>query len=282
MDSNKIKKGLGRGLSSLIGETKVDIQKNKIAISDIVPNKYQPRKIFDEDNLNDLTQSIKERGILQPIIVRKSNDDNSKFEIIAGERRWLAAQRANLHEVPVVITEADDLKSLEFAIVENVQRHDLNPLEEAQGYKRLIDEFSYDQEKVSKFIGKSRSHITNSLRILTLPIEVIKLIEAQKLTAGHAKILVGLENASFVANKIIEKKLSVRQAENFVKIFKNKRQRPNKSKDANIKDLELSISDKVGLNVVIQNNKNNKGKVIFEYKDLDQLNKILDIIKSNY
>ena len=282
MDSNKIKKGLGRGLSSLIGETKVDIQKNKIAISDIVPNKYQPRKIFDEDNLNDLTQSIKERGILQPIIVRKSNDDNSKFEIIAGERRWLAAQRANLHEVPVVITEADDLKSLEFAIVENVQRHDLNPLEEAQGYKRLIDEFSYDQEKVSKFIGKSRSHITNSLRILTLPIEVIKLIEAQKLTAGHAKILVGLENASFVANKIIEKKLSVRQAENFVKIFKNKRQRPNKSKDANIKDLELSVSDKVGLNVVIQNKKNNKGKITFEYKDLDQLNKILDIIKSNY
>ena len=282
MDSNKIKKGLGRGLSSLIGETKVDIQKNKISISDIIPNKYQPRKIFDEDNLNDLTQSIKERGILQPIIVRKSNDDNSKFEIIAGERRWLAAQRANLHEVPAVITEADDLKSLEFAIVENVQRHDLNPLEEAQGYKRLIDEFSYDQEKVSKFIGKSRSHITNSLRILTLPIEVIKLIEAQKLTAGHAKILVGLENASFVANKIIEKKLSVRQAENFVKIFKNKRQTPNKSKDANIKDLELSVSDKVGLNVVIQNNKNNKGKVTFEYKDLDQLNKILDIIKSNY
>ena len=282
MDSNKIKKGLGRGLSSLIGETKVDIQKNKIAISDIVPNKYQPRKIFDEDNLNDLTQSIKERGILQPIIVRKSNDDNSKFEIIAGERRWLAAQRANLHEVPVVITEADDLKSLEFAIVENVQRHDLNPLEEAQGYKRLIDEFSYDQEKVSKFIGKSRSHITNSLRILTLPVEVIKLIEAQKLTAGHAKILVGLENASFVANKIIEKKLSVRQAENFVKFFKNKRQRPDKSKDANIKDLELSVSDKVGLNVLIQNNKNNKGKVTFEYKDLDQLNKILDIIKSNY
>ena len=282
MDSNKIKKGLGRGLSSLIGETKVDIQKNKIAISDIVPNKYQPRKIFDEDNLNDLTQSIKERGILQPIIVRKSNDDNSKFEIIAGERRWLAAQRANLHEVPVVITEADDLKSLEFAIVENVQRHDLNALEEAQGYKRLIDEFSYDQEKVSKFIGKSRSHITNSLRILTLPFEVIKLIELQKLTVGHAKILVGLENASFVANKIIEKKLSVRQSENFVKIFKNKRQRPDKTKDANIKDLELSVREKVGLNVVIQNKKNNKGKITFEYKDLDQLNKILDIIKSNY
>jgi len=282
MDSNKIKKGLGRGLSSLIGETKVDIQKNKISISDITPNKYQPRKIFDEDKLNDLTQSIKERGILQPIIVRKSNDDKSKFEIIAGERRWLAAQRANLHEVPVVITEADDLKSLEFAIVENVQRHDLNPLEEAQGYKRLIDEFSYDQEKVSKFLGKSRSHITNSLRILTLPAEVIKLIETQKLTTGHAKILVGLENATFVANKIIEKKLSVRQAESFVKIFKNKRHKPSNEKDANIKDLEMSVSNKVGLNVLINNKKNNKGKIIFEYKGLDQLNKIINIIKSNY
>ena len=282
MDSNKIKKGLGRGLSSLIGEAKVDVQKNKISISHIVPNKYQPRKIFDEDNLNDLTNSIKERGILQPIIVRKSNDDNSKFEIIAGERRWLAAQRAGLHEVPIVVTEADDLKSLEFAIVENVQRHDLNPLEEAQGYKRLIDEFSYDQEKVSKFIGKSRSYITNSLRILTLPAEVIKLIETQKLTIGHAKILVGLENASFVANKIFEKKLSVRQAENFVKIFKNKRQKPEKVKDANIKDLEISVSNKIGLNVAIQNKKNNKGKITFEYKDLDQLNKIIHIIKSNY
>ena len=282
MDSNKIKKGLGRGLSSLIGEAKVDVQKNKISISDIVPNKYQPRKIFDEDNLNDLTNSIKERGILQPIIVRKSNDDNSKFEIIAGERRWLAAQRAGLHEVPIVVTEADDLKSLEFAIVENVQRHDLNPLEEAQGYKRLIDEFSYDQEKLSKFIGKSRSYITNSLRILTLPAEVIKLIETQKLTIGHAKILVGLENASFVANKIFEKKLSVRQAENFVKIFKNKRQKPDKVKDTNIKDLEISVSNKVGLNVAIQNKKNNKGKITFEYKDLDQLNKIIHIIKSNY
>ena len=282
MDSNKIKKGLGRGLSSLIGETKVETPKNQLSISDLIPNKYQPRKIFDEDNLNDLTNSIKERGILQPIIVRKSNDDKSKFEIIAGERRWLAAQKAGLHTVPVVITEADDLKSLEFAIVENVQRHDLNPLEEAQGYKRLIDEFNYDQEKVSNFIGKSRSHITNSLRLLTLPLEVIKLIETQKLTAGHAKILVGLENSSFVANKIIEKKLSVRQAESFVKIFKNKRQKLNNVKDANIKDLEISISNKIGLNVLIKNKKNNKGKITFEYKGLDQLNKIIDIIKSNY
>ena len=279
---DKIKKGLGRGLSSLIGEAKVEPQTNQLQISDLVPNKYQPRKIFDENNLIDLTNSIKERGMIQPIIVRKSNDDNTKFEIIAGERRWLAAQRAGLHNVPVVITEADDLKSLEFAIVENVQRHDLNPLEEAQGYKRLIDEFSYDQEKVSKFIGKSRSHITNSLRLLTLPNDVIKLIETQKLTAGHGKILVGLENASFVASKILEKKLSVRQTEEFVKIFKNKKQKLSKSKETNIIALELSISNKIGLNVDIQNNKRNKGKISFEYKDLDQLNKIIDIIKSNY
>ena len=279
---DKIKKGLGRGLSSLIGEAKVETQTNHLQISDLVPNKYQPRKIFDENNLIDLTNSIKERGMIQPIIVRKSNDNKAKYEIIAGERRWLAAQRAGLHNVPVVITEADDLKSLEFAIVENVQRHDLNPLEEAQGYKWLIDEFSYDQEKVSKFIGKSRSHITNSLRLLNLPDDVIKLIETQKLTAGHAKILVGLENASFVANKIIEKKLSVRQAENFVKIFKNKKQKSSSSKDTNIIALELSISNKIGLNVDIKNNKRNKGKISFEYKDLDQLNKIIDIIKSNY
>ena len=280
---DKIKKGLGRGLSSLIGETKINPQKNQVSISDLVPNRYQPRKIFDETSLEDLTNSIKERGMIQPIIVRNSNNDRSKFEIIAGERRWLAAQRAGLHNVPIVITEADDLKSLEFAIVENVQRHDLNPLEEAQGYKRLIDEFSYDQEKVSKFIGKSRSYITNSLRLLTLPDEVIRLIESQKLTAGHAKVLVGLNNASFVAAKIIEKKLSVRQSENFVKIFKNKNKIKSKiSKDANIIALELSISNKIGLNVDIQNNKRNKGKISFEFKDLDQLNKIIDIIKSNY
>ena len=279
---DKIKKGLGRGLSSLIGETKVESQKNHLSISDLIPNKYQPRKIFDESNLEELTNSIKERGMIQPIVVRNQKDNNSKFEIIAGERRWLAAQRAGLHNVPVVITEADDLKSLEIAIIENVQRHDLNPLEEAQGYKRLIDEFSYDQEKVSKFIGKSRSHITNSLRLLTLPEDVIKLIEAQKITPGHAKILVGLPNASFVASKILEKKLSVRQAETFVKIFKNKKVKSSKNKDTNIVALELSISNKIGLNVDIQNNRRNKGKISFEYKDLDQLNKIIDIIKTNY
>ena len=282
MDSNKIKRGLGRGLSSLIGETKVETQKNKLSIGDLIPNKFQPRKNFDEQSLSELTNSIRERGILQPIIVRRSSEDQSKFEIIAGERRWLAAQKLGFHDVPVVITEADDLKSLEFAIIENVQRHDLNPLEEAQGYKRLIDEFSYDQEKVSKFIGKSRSYITNSLRLLSLPVEVIKLIETQKLTAGHGKILVGLENALFVANKIIEKNLSVREAENFVKLFKVDKIKSRKTKDTNIMHLEMSIVNKVGLNVEIHNKKNNKGKIVFEYKNLDQLHKIIDIIKSNY
>ena len=278
---NKIKKGLGRGLSSLIGETKIEKNTNKLLIGDLNPNKFQPRKIFDEDSLDELEKSIKERGIIQPIIVRKS-DENSKYEIIAGERRWLAAQRAGLHEVPVVVTEADDLKSLEFAIVENVQRNDLNPLEEAQGYQRLINDFSYDQEKVSKFIGKSRSYITNCLRILTLPSDVLTYIETKKLSSGHAKILVGLENASFVAQKIIEKKLSVRQSENFVKIFKKKKGSYVKSLDPNIQNLEKTIAEKIGLNVSIKNNKKNKGTITFVYHDIEQLNKIIDIIKSNY
>ena len=278
---NKIKKGLGRGLSSLIGETKIEKTTNKLSIGDLYPNKFQPRKIFDEESLNDLEKSIKERGIIQPIIVRKS-DKNTKYEIIAGERRWLAAQKAGLHEVPVVVTEADDLKSLEFAIVENVQRNDLNPLEEAQGYQRLINDFSYDQEKVSKFIGKSRSYITNCLRILTLPEDVLDLIEKKKITAGHAKILVGLNNASFVAKKIIDKKLSVRQSENFVKIFKNKKNFYSKALDANILNLEKSITEKIGLNVSIKNTKKNKGTITFAYHDMEQLNKLIDIIKSNY
>jgi len=282
MDANKIKKGLGRGLSSLIGETKIESQKNKLGISEIVPNKYQPRKNFDEENLNDLVNSIKERGVIQPIIVRKSEDQISKYEIIAGERRWLAAQRAGLHEVPVVVTEADDLKSLEFAIVENVQRHDLNPLEEAQGYQRLINEFSYDQEKVSKFIGKSRTHVTNCLRILSLPEEVLKLVENKKISPGHAKILVGLENANFIANQIIEKKLSVRQSERYVKIFKIKKNQIKKFKDPNIRFLEENIIEKIGLFLKIDNKKNNKGKITIEYKDLEQLNKILEIIKMHY
>ena len=279
---NKIKKGLGRGLSSLIGETKVENKTNNLTLSEIVPNKYQPRKNFDEENLNDLINSIKERGVIQPIIVRKSVSNNSKYEIIAGERRWLAAQKAGLHEIPVVVTVADDLKSLEFAIVENVQRHDLNPLEEAQGYKRLIDEFSYDQEKVSKFIGKSRSYIANALRLLTLPSEIISFIEKKELSTGHAKILVGLENSLFIANKIIEKKLSVRQTEKFVQIFKKKKNDLSKKKDTNIEFLEKSIIEKIGLNVSIKNNRKNKGTITFSYNDLNQLNKIIDIVKSNY
>ncbi len=282
MDTNKIKKGLGRGLSSLIGETKTEININKVSISDLVSNKFQPRKVFDEESLQDLTNSIKERGIIQPIIVRKSKDDSSKYEIIAGERRWLAAQKAGLHEVPVAIADVDDLKSLEFAIVENVQRNDLNAIEEARGYQRLIKEFSYDQEKVAQFIGKSRSHITNFLRLLNLPESVLKLIETQKITPGHAKILVGLSNAEFIANKIIEKNLSVRQSENFVKIFKSKKHPLKPSKDTNLQDLEDSIREKIGLNVLIKNKKNNSGTLLLEYKGLDQLNKIIEIIKFNY
>ena len=280
--NSKIKKGLGRGLSSLIGETKIENKTNKLNLSEIIPNKYQPRKNFDEDNLKDLSNSIKERGVIQPIIVRISDNNVGKYEIIAGERRWLAARKAGLHEIPVVVTDADDLKSLEFAIVENVQRHDLNPLEEALGYKRLIDEFSYDQEKVSKFIGKSRSYITNTLRLLNLPSEVLQFIEEKKISAGHAKILVGLENALFIANKIIEKKLSVRQTENFVKIFKKKKKTNDLSKDPNISQLEQSISEKIGLSVSIKNSKKNKGTITFSYHEIDQLNKIIDIVKSNY
>ncbi len=280
--NSKIKKGLGRGLSSLIGETKIEDKTNKLLLSEIIPNKYQPRKNFDENELTDLTESIRERGVIQPIIVRRSKSENSKYELIAGERRWLAAGKAGLHDIPVVVTDVDDLKSLEFAIIENVQRHDLNPLEEAQGYKKLIDDFSYDQEKVSKFIGKSRSYITNSLRILSLPKEVLQFLEQKKISAGHAKIIVGLENALFVANKIIEKKLSVRQAENFVKIFKKKTSSNRSFKDPNIKSLELSISEKTGLSVVIKNNKRNKGTITFSYHDIDQLNKIIDLIKVNY
>ena len=282
MDTNKIKKGLGRGLSSLIGETKVEINVNKLPISDLVSNKFQPRKIFEEESLQDLTNSIKERGIIQPIIVRKSSDDNLKFEIIAGERRWIAAQKAGLHEVPVVITDVDDLKSLEFALVENVQRNDLNAIEEARGYQRLIDEFSYDQEKVGLFIGKSRSHIANFLRLLSLPETVLKLIETKKISPGHAKILVGLGNAESVAYKIVEKNLSVRQAENFVKIFKIKKHSLKSSKDINLQALETEIREKIGLNVLIRNKKNNSGSLLLEYKDLDQLNKIIEIMKSNY
>ena len=282
MDAFKIKKGLGRGLSSLIGDIKVNSNINKLLITDLVRNKLQPRKNFDKESLEGLTNSIKERGLIQPIIVRKSDDNENKYEIIAGERRWLASQNAGLHEVPVVITEASDLKSLEFAIVENVQRQDLNAIEEANGYQRLIDDFGYDHEKVAKFIGKSRSHISNCLRLLTLPKEVIHLIEKNSLSQGHAKVLVGLTNAFFLAKKMVDKKLSVRQAENLVRLFKSKKIIKFISKDPNLKQIESTLKDKIGLNIFIKNKKNNTGFISFEYKDHDQLNRIIDVIKSNY
>ena len=282
MNPFKTKRGLGRGLSSLIGDNEIRVPKNKISISSIIKNKFQPRKHFEKEALEELTNSIKERGIIQPIIVRKSKAENDKFEIIAGERRWQAAQNAGLHEVPIVEIDVDDLKSLEFAIVENVQRSDLNPIEEAMGYQRLIEEFNYDQEKVSKFIGKSRSHISNSLRLLSLSKEVQNLIETKKLTQGHAKVLVGMENANFLAKKIIDKKLSVRQAENLIRVLKFSKNSKSKSRDPNIINLEENVESKTGLKVKIHSKKNNSGSVLFEYRDNDQLNHLLMIIKANY
>ena len=282
MNPFKTKRGLGRGLSSLIGDVDSKPIKNKISISSIIRNKFQPRKNFDKEKMEELTNSIKERGIIQPIIVRKSSDQSDKFEIIAGERRWQAAQSAGLHEIPAVEIEADNLKSLEFAIVENVQRRDLNPIEEAQGYKKLIDDFNYDQEKVSKFIGKSRVHVTNCLRLLTLPDEVILLIEESKISQGHAKVLVGLDNAHFLAKKMIEKKLSVRQAENLIRSLKSYKGKSKITKNPNLTNLESSIEEKTGIKVFIRNKKNNAGQVTFEYKDLDQLNRLIMVIKANY
>jgi len=282
MNPFKNKKGLGRGLSSLIGDVKTEKVNNKLSLSDIVRNRFQPRKNFDKEYLEELSNSIKERGVVQPIIVRKSNQSSGKYEIIAGERRWLASQNAGLHEIPAVIVEADDLKSLEFAIVENVQRHDLNSIEEAQGYQRLMDEFGYDQEKVAKFIGKSRAHVANCIRLLSLPNDVIKLIETDQLSQGHAKILVGLENAYLFAKKIIQKKLSVRQSENLIRLFKNPKKSKIDSNSSNLRDLEEILEKKLGIKVLIRNKKNNSGTIVFDYRDLDQLNRLIEIIKSNY
>ena len=277
----KNKKGLGRGLSSLIGDSGVKIKNNKISISSIIPNKYQPRKKFDKNSLEELTASIRERGIIQPIIVRASEDSNDKYELIAGERRWQAAQNAGLHEVPAVILNVDNLKSLEFAIVENVQRKDLNPIEEAEGYQRLINEFNYDQDKVAKFIGKSRAHISNCIRLLSLPAKVIEHIINDKLSPGHAKILVGLDNSELLAEKIIKKKLSVRQAEALARLVKSNKS-SIKSKDPNSIDIENQLSSKIGMKVFLNNKKNNTGTLIFEYKGVDQLDRLIKIIKENY
>ena len=278
----KSKKGLGRGLSSLIGDSDIKTSKEKISISSIVPNKNQPRKLFEKEALEELKNSIKERGIIQPLIVRKSDDQEDKFELIAGERRWQAAQSAGLHEVPVVIIEADNLKSLELAIIENVQRKDLNPVEEAESYNNLIQNFGYDHEKVSQFIGKSRSHISNSIRLLSLPEKILDLIRNNKISQGHAKVLVGLENAVLLADKIIKKKLSVRQLESLVRLFKNGTNKSFKSKDSNIISTENDLSEKIGMRVILNNKKNNSGTLSFEYKGIDQLDRLIDVIKKNY
>ena len=277
----KNKKGLGRGLSSLIGDSDITVTTNKISISSIVPNKFQPRKKFEKESLEELSNSIRERGIIQPLIVRKSEDKENKYELIAGERRLQASQNAGLHEVPVVILKADNLKSLEFAIVENVQRKDLNPIEEAEGYQRLINEFHYDQEKVAKFIGKSRAHISNCLRLLGLPKKIIKYLEDEKISQGHAKILVGLENSELIADKIISKKLSVRQTEALVRLTRNNNIQKTK-KDPNILDTENQLSSKIGMRVFIQNKKNKSGTLTFEYKDFEQLDRLIKIVKDNY
>ena len=278
----KLKKGLGRGLSSILGDSSKNIETNKIAIKDIVRNKFQPRKNFNKDSLAELTNSIKEQGVIQPIIVRPSASLDGKYEIIAGERRWLASQNAGLHEVPTVILNVDDVKSLEFAIVENVQRQDLNPIEEARGYQRLVDDFSYNQDKLSKFIGKSRSYIANSLRLLSLPDEVLSMVEQENLSAGHARSLIGLNNSVDIAKKIIQKKLSVRQAEVLARQFRNKKFKLVHKKDSNILDLQKTLEEKTGLNISISNKKSNAGTITFEYKDLDQLDRIINTIKNNY
>ena len=278
----KNKKGLGRGLSSLIGDSDIKTSNDKISISSIIPNKNQPRKFFDKDDLDELARSIKERGIIQPLIVRKSDDQDDKYELIAGERRWQAAQAAGLHNVPVVVIQADNLKSLELAIIENVQRKDLNPIEEAESYRNLIENFDYDQEMVSKFIGKSRSHISNSLRLLSLPEKLIGMIRESKISQGHAKILIGLENALLLADKIIKKKLSVRQTESLVRLLKNGGKKILKQKDSNVVATENELTSKLGMRVLLNNKKNNSGTLTFEYKGIDQLDRLVNIIKNNY
>ncbi|MDC3021425.1 ParB/RepB/Spo0J family partition protein [Pelagibacteraceae bacterium] len=270
---NAAKKGLGRGLSALFGDIEVkssssDLNINSLPIADLERNKYQPRSIFDEDKLDELSSSIKENGIIQPIAVRPNKYENGKFEIIAGERRWLAAQRAGLNKVPVVVLDIDDQKSLEIAIIENVQRQDLNIIEEAKGYQRLVKEFGYDHEKISKFMSKSRSHISNTLRLLNLPQDIIGLLEEEKLTAGQARPLIGLPNASEIAENIVKKKVAAREVESLVKNKKTKSKFD--IEDPNIQFIKNEIESKLGLGIEIINKKNNSGKVVIKYKSLEQ------------
>jgi len=282
MNENRFKKGLGRGLSSLIGDSSKKIETNKISINDLTRNQFQPRKNFSKESLEELTNSIREQGVIQPIIVRPNKSLEGKYEIIAGERRWLASQNAGLHEVPVVILKVNDVKSLEFSIIENVQRQDLDPIEEARGYQRLIDDFNYNHDKLSKFIGKSRSYIANSLRLLSLQEEILLMVEQGNLSAGHARTLIGLQNSVELAKKIIQKKLSVRQAEVLARQFKNKKFKLIHKKDPNILDLQRVLEEKTGLSVSVTNRKNNSGTISFAYQDLNQLDRITNVIKKNY
>ncbi len=279
---NPAKKGLGRGLSALFGdiENKSESKKsstNKVPIADIQRSKYQPRIIFDEEKLIELSSSIKENGVIQPIAVRPNKYEPGKYEIVAGERRWLASQKAGLNEVPVIVLDIDDQKSLEIAIVENVQRQDLNPIEEAKGYQRLTKEFGYDHEKISKFMSKSRSHISNTLRLLSLPEDVIGLIEEGSLTAGQARPLIGMPNASEVAENIVKKKVAARDVESMARQKREKNSQ--KTLDPNIAFVKNEIESKLGLNIEIINKKNNSGKVIIKYKSLDQFELISKLLK---
>ena len=276
------KKGLGRGLSALFGDTppqeklKKINQSNFVAIADLSRNPYQPRQNFKEEKLEELANSIKKNGIIQPIAVRPSKSNLSKYEIVAGERRWLAAQKAGLHEIPVTILDLSDVESLEVAIVENIQRDDLNPIEEARGYKRLNEEFKYDHESISKLMSKSRSHISNTLRLLTLPKDVISMLEEGSLTSGQARPLIGISNASSIAEEIVSKNYSARKVEYLVRSKKNNYK--DKSTDTNILKVQEKIQRVLGLKVNISNKKNNSGKVIIEYKDLDQFEMISDLL----
>ena len=270
---NAAKKGLGRGLSALFGDVEVksssiDLNTNSLPIADLERNKYQPRSIFDNEKLDELSSSIKKNGIIQPIAVRPNKYEKGKFEIIAGERRWIAAQRAGLNKVPVVVLDIDDEKSLELAIIENVQRQDLNIIEEAKGYQRLIQEFGYDHEKISKLMSKSRSHISNTLRLLNLPKDIVGLLEEGKLTAGQARPLIGLPNASEIAENIVKKKVAAREIELLVKNKKTKSK--SDIKDPNIQFIQNEIESKLGLSIEIVNKKNNSGKIVIKYKSLDQ------------
>ena len=278
------KKGLGRGLSALFGDdkpkdqVKAVNQTNLISISDLSRNPYQPRQNFKEEKLEELANSIRKNGVIQPIAVRPNKSDKGKFEIVAGERRWLAAQRAGLHEIPVTILDLSDVESLEVAIVENIQRDDLNPIEEARGYKRLNEEFKYDHESISKLMSRSRSHISNTLRLLTLPSDVIAMLEEGTLTSGQARPLIGISNASAIAEEIVSKNYSARKVEY---LTRNKKNKGEKVIDTNILKTQERIERILGLKVNILNKKNNSGKITIEYKDLDQFELISDLLTKN-